>query len=129
MKPCLLLLKSVRVPTPVAIKLPFQPPALSSISVAELPNNTFEQNNLYYIKKTAYGHWPVYKKIQNTRISTEIKRVQGDVSVFAEELLSLLQNDAIKKDHVRVNTKTGEVNIKGDYTEQIKSILDTYVKL
>ena len=71
----------------------------------------------------------MYKKIQNTRISTEIKRVQGDVSVFAEELLSLLQNDAIKKDHVRVNTKTGEVNIKGDYTEQIKSILDTHVKL
>lgn len=128
MKSSLRLLKSVRIPTPVAVKAPYMPPSLSSVTASELPNNAFEQNNLYSIKKTSYGHWPVYKKVQNTRISTEVKRVQGDVRVFAAELLDLLQNNTIQKHHVKVNTKTGEVNIKGDFTEEIKQLFDLHVK-
>lgn len=128
MKSSLRLLKAVRIPTPAVVTPPYAPPSLASVAASELPNNTFEQNNLYSIKKTAYGHWPVYKKVQNTRISTEIKRVQGDVRVFAAELLDLLQNNSIPKDHVKVNTKTGEVNIKGDFTDEIKQLFDLHVR-
>lgn len=128
MKSSLRLLKSVRIPTPVAVNIPYMPPTLASVTLSQLPNNEFERKHLYSIKKTAYGHWPVYKKVQNTRISTEIKRVQGDVSVFAEELLELLQAKNIQKSHVKVNAQTGEVNIKGDHSEEIKSLFDVYVK-
>lgn len=115
-------------------KMPVEPvpvyaaPALSSISAAELPNNKFDHEKLYFIKKTAFGHWPVYKKIQNTRISTEIKRVEGNVALFAEELVKHLNNGNILDRNIKVNTVTGEVNIKGDYVAQVKSILESEIK-
>lgn len=127
MKSTARLLKSVRIPTKAPAQAIYQAPSLSSISASELPNNAFENNNLYFLKKTAYGHWPVYKKIQNTRISTEIKRVEGDVSRFAQELLGLLGKN-ISTNNIRVNTITGEVNIKGDHVEEIKEVLEKHVK-
>lgn len=126
MKSTARLLKSVRIPKIAPVEQIYQPPALASISPAELPNNAFESNNLYYIKKTAYGHWPVYKKIQNTRISTEIKRVEGDVRRFANELVSLMGN--VKPANLKVNAITGEVNIKGDHVEEIKELLEKHVR-
>ncbi|SGZ55702.1 CIC11C00000004305 [Sungouiella intermedia] len=120
MKSTARLLKSARIPKIAPA------PSLASISPSELPNNAFENNNLYNIRKTAYGHWPVYKKIQNTRISTEIKRVEGDVSRFAQELLSLIGN--VKLNNLKVNTITGEVNIKGDHVEKIKEVLEKHVR-
>lgn len=120
------LLKSARIPKIAPIEQIYQPPALKSISAAELPNNAFETNNLYYIKKTAFGHWPVYKKIQNTRITTEIKRVEGDVRLFAHDLLRIMGN--IKASNMKVNTITGEVNIKGDHVEEIKDVLQKHVR-
>lgn len=122
------LLKGLRIPVPKVETPVYTPPALSSVTAADLPNNEFVSNNQYFIKKTAFGHWPVYKKIQNTRISTEVKRVEGNVKLFAEELLKHVNNGNILKRNVKVNTVTGEVNIKGDYTEQVKTILDKHIK-
>lgn len=127
MKSSLRLLKSVRVPTPKAAEPVYKAPLLAEISASELPNNAFENENKFYIKKTAYGHWPVYKKVQNTKISTEIKRVEGDVSRFASELLALLGKNILLR-NVKVNTITGEVNIKGDHTEDIKAVLEKHVR-
>lgn len=127
MKSTARLLKSVRVPSPAPVQAIYQAPLLSSISASQLPNNAFENEKLYHIKRTAYGHWPVYKKIQNTKISTEIKRVEGDVSRFAQELLGLFDHH-IADSNVKVNTITGEVNIKGDHVEQVKEILEKYVR-
>lgn len=126
MKSTARLLKSARIPKIAPVEKIYKAPSLASISPSELPNNAFENNNLYNIRKTAYGHWPVYKKIQNTRISTEIKRVEGDVSQFAQELLSLIGN--VKLNNLKVNTITGEVNIKGDHVEKIKEVLEKHVR-
>lgn len=128
MKSTARLLKAVRIPTPVVPKEIYQAPSLSSISASELPNNAFENNQLYHIKRTTYGHWPVYKKVQNTKISTEIKRVEGDVSRFAKELVALISEGSLKPDHIKVNTITGQVNIKGDFVEEIRTVLDEHVK-
>lgn len=121
------LLKSVRIPLLKAAEHVYSAPSLLSVSAADLPNNAFENENLYYIKKTAYGHWPVYKKIQNTKVSTEIKRVEGDVSRFALDLRRVLGNAVLTK-NIKVNTITGEVNIKGDHTDAIKEVLEKHVK-
>ncbi|SGZ55748.1 CIC11C00000001018 [Sungouiella intermedia] len=126
MKSTTRLLKSARIPKIAHAEQIYKAPSLASISPSELPNNAFENNNLYHIKKTAYGHWPVYKKIQNTRISTEIKRVEGNVSRFAQELLGLIGN--VKSNNLKVNTITGEVNIKGDHVEKIKEVLEKHVR-
>lgn len=122
------LLKRVAVPKLQEVKASFQIPALSTISASQLPNNSFETSGKYFIQKSAFQHWPVYKKVQNTRISTEIKRVEGNVSLFAEELFQVLDDPRLKADQIKVNTLTGEVNIKGDYVDKIKDILDRDVK-
>lgn len=124
MKPSTSLLKGLRVPIAKAVKPTYTPPALASVSASELPNNAFDANNLYHIKKTAFGHWPVYKKVQNTKVTTEIKRVEGNVSLLAEELTNFLFAGNVPKKAVKVNTITGEVNIKGDLVRKIKTIFD-----
>lgn len=124
MKASASLLKAVRVKVPVSPLSPFVPPALSTISASELPNNAFETEHLYKVKKTAFGHWPVYKKVQNTRISTEIKRIEGNARLFSQELLAELKLNNLRKGDLKVNELTGEVNIKGDHVEKIKAALD-----
>lgn len=98
----------------------FQIPALSSISVNDLPNNGFGEGN-YYLTKTKFGHWPVYKKVQNTKITTEIKRVQGDIFQFKQDLIKLAN---INPQLITVNKTAGYVNIKGDVVDHMKNVFD-----
>lgn len=118
------LLKAVRVPKISPEVLPYQFPALSSISARDLPNNGFGVNN-YYIGKSKFGHWPVYKKVQNTKTTTEIKRIQGDVNQFKRDLLACVP--ALEAKHVTVNLTAGYVNVKGDVVDQIKAVLEEKV--
>lgn len=111
-------------PKPVAAKQVYSAPPLSAVTPEELPNNTFETQGQYSINKSTYGHWPVYKKVQNTKISTEIKRVQGNVRLFAQELTRFINNGNVLPRNIRVNTLTGEVNIKGDHVAAICRVLD-----
>lgn len=129
MKQSTRLLKGLSISFPKKEVPVYVPLSLSAISANQLPNNTFDTQNLYAIKKTKFGHWPVYKKIQNTKISTEIKRVEGNVQLFASELTKFVQNGNILPRNLKVNTLTGEVNIKGDHVSEIKSILDRHIKL
>ncbi|OBA21422.1 hypothetical protein METBIDRAFT_56144 [Metschnikowia bicuspidata var. bicuspidata NRRL YB-4993] len=128
MKPNTTLLKGLRVTMPAVSKPVYKAPSLSAITVDELPNNTFEKENQYHITQSATGTWPVYKKIQNTKITTEIKRVKGNAALFAEELSRVLFKNNVPKKHVRVNTLTGEVNIKGDRSSEIRTILNEMAK-
>lgn len=128
MRPNTTLLRGIRVQMPVVPKPIYQAPSLSSIAANQLPNNTFEKQNQYYITKSAIGSWPVYKKVQNTKTTTEIKRVKGNVMLFADELSRVLFNNNVPKKHVRVNTLTGEVNIKGDRSKDIRKILNKMAK-
>ncbi|GEQ70368.1 hypothetical protein JCM33374_g4045 [Metschnikowia sp. JCM 33374] len=128
MRPNTILFRGIRVAAPTVVKPVYAVPSLSSITANELPNNTFEQKNQYHIPKSSVGRWPVYKKVQNTKISTEIKRVKGNVMLFADELARVLFNNNVPKKHIRVNTLTGEVNIKGDRIKDVRKILTTMTK-
>lgn len=127
MKQTTRLLKGLAISMPKAEMPIYTPPALSSVSANQLLNNTFESQQLYAINKTKFGHWPVYKKVQNTKISTEIKRVDGNVQLFASQLTKLLNKGNILPRNVKVNTNTGEVNIKGDYVADVKALFDKYL--
>lgn len=105
----------------------YKPLSLTSVSAQQLPNNTFETEKLYAIRQTKFGHWPVYKKVQNTKITTEIKRVEGNVRLFADELANLMKSEGILVQNVKVNTLTGEVNIKGDHVGTIKGLMDKHL--
>lgn len=119
------LFKSLRVLTPHShLKASYTAPALSKINVGDLPNSVFEKSDLYHIKKTSNGYWPVYKRIQNTKISTEIKRVDGNVRLFAKELVQQLDTIDSKRNEIKVNSITGQVSIKGDFSDEISSFLD-----
>lgn len=122
------LLKSIRVPrTGELLTFAYSAPVLSGISIHDLPNSSFEKLGQYYIKKTANGYWPVYKKIQNTKVTTEIKRIEGNVGLFAKELLTGLSKIDSKKNAVKTCNLTGQVTIKGDFSEEIKHYLNKSV--
>lgn len=121
MKPSLVILKSVRVSLAKPEVPLYQIPALLLVLASDLPNNGFGNGN-YNIQKTKFQHWPVYVKIQNTKIQTEIKRIKGDVIQFKKDLLKLNPNLDIA-----VNNHVGYVNIKGDRVEEIKTYFDKYL--
>lgn len=112
------ILSKIHIKTPKPELQLFQFPKLSEISYKELPNNGFGINN-YYIPKTKFNHWPVYIKIQNTKITTEIKRVEGDLLKLRQDLLNFNPNYKLT-----INSTAGIINIKGDVVEEIKSYLD-----
>lgn len=119
MKPSRITLKSIRPPLPTNLVKPYQFPPLSTIKAEELPNNGFGVNN-YSISKTKYGHWPVYKKVQNTKVTTEIKRIEGDIDQFKMDLLNAYPG--LKAENVTVNKTAGYVNVKGDLVDGVKQI-------
>lgn len=121
MRPSLVTLKSVRIPTPVKELRPYEIPQLSNIKYTDLPNTGFGINN-YAIPQTKFKHWPVYLKIQNTKITTEIKRIQGDINQFKSDLLAL--NPKLE---ITVNSTVGYVNVKGNVVDEVKEYLEKYV--
>ena len=118
------LLKSPRLHLPPKEIKMFEFPPLLSISAEELPNNGFGIKN-YFIERTKYGHWPVYKKIQNTKTTTEIKRIKGDIDQFKRDLMRVYP--VLSQEKVTINRTAGYVNIKGDYVDEIKSIFSTEI--
>ncbi|KAK6199396.1 60S ribosomal protein [Scheffersomyces amazonensis] len=117
MRPSLISLKGIRVPITKEYQIvtSYEIPSLSSISYTDLPNNGFGNKN-YSIKKTKFNHWPVYIKIQNTKITTEIKRIKGDINQFKQDLLRF--NPNLK---ITINKTAGYANVKGDVVDEIKA--------
>lgn len=121
MRPTLAVLKSVRVSLAKPEVPLYQIPALLLVLASDLPNNGFGTGN-YHIQKTKFQHWPVYLKIQNTKIQTEVKRIKGDVIQFKKDLLKL--NPDLE---IAVNPQVGYVNIKGDRVQEIKTYFDKHL--
>lgn len=118
-------IKTVYLDTIPHVVKPFEFPALGSIKVSDLPNNGFGNKN-YYIPKTKFGHWPVYLRIQNTKITTEIKRLKGDLTQFKADLLESVPG--LDARHISVNEQTGNVNVKGDLVDILKEVFTQKVK-
>ncbi|KAI3405507.1 IMG2 [Candida oxycetoniae] len=121
MKPTSAVLKAaINTPKPEVVRYTFQD--ISSISHKDLPNNGFGKKN-YYIPQTKFHHWPVYKKVQNTKITTEIKRIQGDLHKLRDDLLKFQPGLRIT-----MNQTAGILNIKGDVVRDITSFLESETK-
>ncbi|EMG45837.1 IMG2 54S ribosomal protein IMG2 [Candida maltosa Xu316] len=113
---------ALRIRAPKAPLAVYEFPKLESISVQNLPNNGFGAKN-YHIPKTNFNHWPVYLKTRSNRITTEIKRVQGDVLQLRDDLKKFFPES-----RVTVNTTAGIVNIKGNVVVEVKNIFNHHMK-
>lgn len=120
MRPSLNILQTIKQRLPIESESLYKIPSLESISVKDLPNNGFGKGS-YHIAKTKFGHWPVYKKVQNTKISTEIKRIQGDIVQFKHDLIKIAK---LNPKLVTANTLAGYINIKGDQVETLKQLFE-----
>ena len=66
------------------------------------------------------GFLPVYVRYRNarSRVTTEVRRVQGDVDVLAGELTKVCWPD-----EVTVKATTGNIEIKNNHTRKIRMYL------
>lgn len=106
----------IKAPKPELVR--YSIPDIKSILVKDLPGRGFGSGN-YFIPKTKFNHWPVYKKVQNTKIQTEIKRIQGD--------LQQLKRDLLKFDPelvITMNQTAGIMNVKGDVVKQLMALFE-----
>ncbi|CAH6722807.1 54S ribosomal protein Img2p, mitochondrial [[Candida] jaroonii] len=120
MKPSLISLQTFKPSLPAQPAKLFQIPKLSSISTKDLPNNGFGKGT-YFFSKTKFGHWRVYKKVQNTKITTELTQIKGDVLSLKHDLIKIAK---LNPKTVTANPTTGIINIKGDVVDEIKQLFN-----
>lgn len=80
---------------------PVTPPPTASIT--ELANRAF------IVQRTPSAQLPVYRSGRDTKIFTKIKKVEGDVKLFVEQITEGLSLD---KDKIKINPTTGHIAIK-----------------
>lgn len=109
------------------IRLPAPPPPmykipdLSQVLHASLPGNGFGRAN-YHISKSKFHHWPVYLTVRNTKITTEVRKIQGDAHQLKQDLLRL--DPALK---ISVNPTTNSLVIKGNVGDAIRRFFNKHI--
>jgi large subunit ribosomal protein L49 len=106
--------------TSAAARLAKVLPSLDSISISQL--TTKPQLKSYFVPRTSQGNLPVYKTYRSQAVYTDIKRIQGNVVQFRNDLQELLPQ--IKKENFNCHVINGSLRIKGDHSQIIKEILD-----
>ncbi|AWU73478.1 uncharacterized protein C5L36_0A00860 [Pichia kudriavzevii] len=94
-------------------------PSLDSISVAQLTAKPPLAS--YSLPRTSKGNLPIYRTIRSQAVYTEIKRVQGNVVSFRNDLQTLLPH--IPKEKYSCRTINGCLRIKGDFKDEILELL------
>lgn len=79
----------------------------------------------YMIHRTKNQMLPVYLEIlfRGTKRTTNIRRIEGDIFAFEEELTNFLEDYLKRKFVIRVNEYSGEIKIRGDYVNLVKHFL------
>ncbi|GME73162.1 unnamed protein product [Ambrosiozyma monospora] len=95
-------------------------PSLSSVSTKDLFTKPFT-NSQYYISRTSKGNLPVYRRLKSQAYVTEVKRVQGDLVLFRNELQELMPEVPKTKFECVLQSKT--LRIKGDHSERVRELL------
>ncbi|TID26133.1 hypothetical protein CANINC_002828 [Pichia inconspicua] len=95
-------------------------PPLSSITADQL--TTAPTLLSYYLPRTSNGNLPVYRTIRSQAMYTDIKRVQGNIVQFRNELQQLLPH--IPKQNFICHTVSGTLKIKGDHLLDVKKALN-----
>ncbi|KAI8866270.1 hypothetical protein GQ42DRAFT_109072, partial [Ramicandelaber brevisporus] len=75
----------------------------------------------YVVRRTKQGLLPVYTNLRNggSRVLTTIKRIEGDVDLFVQELVATKPHLAT----LIVKYKFNIITIKGNHRENIKQWL------
>lgn len=79
----------------------------------------------YLIRRTKNDMIPVYLEItfRGTKRVTVIRRIEGDIFAFEEELTNFLEDYLKRKFVIRVNEYSGEIKVRGDYVNLVKHFL------
>lgn len=95
-------------------------PSLSSITVENLTVAPAKLS--YHLPRTSQGNLPVYRTLRSQAMYTDVKRVQGNVVQFRNELQEQLPH--IPKQNFVCHTVSGTLKIKGDHLLEVKKALD-----
>ncbi|GMG41424.1 unnamed protein product [Ambrosiozyma monospora] len=95
-------------------------PSLSSVSTKDLFTKPFTKSQ-YHISRTSKGNLPVYRRLKSQAYVTEVKRVQGDLVLFRNELQELMPEVSKNKFECVLQSKT--LRIKGDHAERVRELL------
>lgn len=95
-------------------------PSLSSITAEQL--TTAPSKLSFNIPRTSQGNLPVYRTIRSQATYTDIKRVQGNIVQFRNELQEQLPH--IPKSDFTCHTISGTLKIKGDHLYDVKKALE-----
>lgn len=81
----------------------------------------------YFVQRTKNYMLPVFLKItfRGMRRITCIRKIQGDIWKFEEELKKYIEEKTTNKIGTRINELIGEVKIRGDYVSHVKRWLES----
>lgn len=101
-------------------------PSLESISASQLVQRP--QPTDYFLKRTSNGNLPIYKTLRSQAVWTDVKRVEGNIVSFRNDLQQALaaHNVAYDEPDFFCLTQSNTLRIKGDYVKEISKILEKY---
>ncbi|CAH1968329.1 unnamed protein product [Acanthoscelides obtectus] len=80
----------------------------------------------YFIERTKNHMIPVYLELErrNTKKTTVIRKIQGDVFKLEKDLLAFLQKESFYPIRSQVNEFAGIIKIGGDFVNAVKYFLE-----
>ena len=103
----------------------------SNTTTIHIPEYPFSVSRTRHKPNNAVGFLPVYTKHRHdgTKVTTRIKKIKGNVSIFLQELQAVLQlsdysdnNNNKKKNRIRIRTG-GMVEIDGNHARKVREWL------
>lgn len=79
------------------------------------------KSRTYFIKRSKFGHLPVYKTIKSKAIYTEVRKIQGNSIQLRSELLELIPELSPK--NLKIVQQSNKLLMKGDYVDVVKDVL------
>ncbi|KAK2580327.1 hypothetical protein KPH14_001225 [Odynerus spinipes] len=85
------------------------------------------EDHPYFVQRTKNHMKPVYleRSFRGMRRVTYIRKIQGDIWKFEEELKKYVEEKVGKRIGSRVNELIGEVRFRGDFVSHVKRWLDS----
>lgn len=101
-------------------------PSLESISASQLVQKPNPAD--YFIKRTSNGNLPIYKTVRSQATWTDIKRVEGNLVSFRNDLQQALaaNNIAFDEPDFFCILQSNTLRVKGDYVKDISKLLEQH---
>lgn len=98
-------------------------PSLASVSAADV--FVKPALNSYSLLRTSQGNLPVYRTFRSQNVWTDVKRVQGNVVSFRNDLQAALAAEgvSVKKEDFICVLGSNTLKIRGDYSKLLHKLL------